>query len=81
MAEIATGTPLETVRKEHEAAAANDEVWGVPTFIASGQAAFVRLMTTPDGDTELARRTVERIFDMLTGWPELNEFKHTSLAR
>ena len=81
MTEIATGAPLDTVRKEHEAAVADAEVWGVPTFMAGGQAAFVRLMTTPEGDTESARRTVERIVDMLTGWPELNEFKHTSLAR
>ena len=81
LAEIATGAPLETVRKEHEAAVANDEVWGVPTFIAGGRAAFVRLMTTAEGDGELARRNVERVVDMLTGWPELNEFKHTSLAR
>jgi protein-disulfide isomerase-like protein with CxxC motif len=79
--EIATGAPLETVRKEHEAAVANDDVWGVPTFIAGDRAAFVRLMAPADGDAEVARRTVERIVDMLTGWPELNEFKHTSLAR
>ena len=25
--------------------------------------------------------TVERIVDLLTGWPELNEFKHTSIPR
>jgi hypothetical protein len=81
LAEIATGATLETVRKEHEASVADADVWGVPTFIAGGQAAFVRLMTTPDGDAELARRRIERIIDMLTGWPELNEFKHTRLAR
>jgi len=81
LAEIATGAPLETVRKEHEAAVANNEVWGVPTFIADDRAAFVRLMATAEGDSELARHTVERIVDMLQGWPELNEFKHTSLAR
>jgi len=81
LAEIATGAPLETVRKEHEASVASDEVWGVPTFIAGEKAAFVRLMTTAEGDPAVARRSVERIVDTLTGWPELNEFKHTSLAR
>ena len=81
LAEIATGAPLETVRKEHEASVASDEVWGVPTFIAGEKASFVRLMATPDGDAAVARRTVERIVDLLTGWPELNEFKHTSLSR
>jgi len=81
LAEIATGAPLETVRKEHEASVASDEVWGVPTFIAGEKAAFVRLMTTAEGDPAVARRSIERIVDTLTGWPELNEFKHTSLAR
>ena len=41
----------------------------------------MRLMATPEGDAAVARRTVERIVDLLTGWPELNEFKHTSLSR
>jgi 2-hydroxychromene-2-carboxylate isomerase len=80
-AEISSGVPLETIRKEHEAAVASHEVWGVPTFMTGERASFVRLMTTPDGDAAVARRTVERIIDMLTGWPELNEFKHTSLSR
>ena len=81
LAEIATGAPLETVRKEHEAWAASHDVWGVPTFIAGDRAAFVRLMEVPNGDEALARSTIERIVDMLKGWPDLNEFKHTSLSR
>jgi hypothetical protein len=28
----------------------------------------------------VARATVERVLD-LTGWPNLNEFKHTSIPR
>jgi hypothetical protein len=60
---------------------ANHEVWGVPTFILGEHAAFVRLMDLPNGDTELARTTIERIIDMLDQWPQLNEFKHTSLTR
>ena len=55
-------------------------MWGVPTFIVDDQAAFVRFMNRPDGDGEVARRTVERVVDLL-GWPELNEFKHTSIPR
>ncbi|MGH2683944.1 MAG: DsbA family protein, partial [Actinomycetota bacterium] len=79
--QIADGWPLETIRKEHESAASNLEVWGVPTFMAADRAAFVRLMERPGGDAAVARTTIERILDMLIGWPELNEFKHTSLAR
>jgi hypothetical protein len=32
-------------------------------------------------DAADARRSVERIVEMLAGWPSLNEFKHTSLDR
>ena len=78
-ATIAAGEPLDTVRKEHEAAARDNEVWGVPTFIAADRAAFVRLMESPTGDAD-AIATVERIVTLLADWPALNEFKHTSLA-
>jgi 2-hydroxychromene-2-carboxylate isomerase len=78
--EIASGRPLETVRREHEAVATDLDVWGVPTFMAGGRAAFVRLMELP-ADAADARRNVERCVEMLAGWPSLNEFKHTSLER
>jgi hypothetical protein len=80
-AEIATGAPLETVRDEHTVAADDNDVWGVPTFVSGDKAVFVRLMQRPQGDGELARRTIDRVVDLLEGFPELNEFKHTSLKR
>ena len=79
-AEIATGQPLATIKAEHTAYAASHDVWGVPTFIVDDQAAFVRFMHRPAGDGEVARRTIERAVDLL-GWPDLNEFKHTSIPR
>src|SRR3954469_21371592 len=36
------GGPLETFRKEHERGVADHHVFGVPTFITGGRAAFVR---------------------------------------
>jgi 2-hydroxychromene-2-carboxylate isomerase len=81
LAEIDGGEPLEIVRKEHEAAVRDFDVWGVPTVIAGQGASFVRLMSDAGGDPVTAHRTVERIVDLLTGWPDLNEFKHTSLQR
>jgi hypothetical protein len=80
-AEIADGAPLDTVRKEHEAAALDHDVWGVPTFIVGDQAVFVRLTTDSAGDGELARTRIDRILDLAAGYPELNEFKHTSIPR
>lgn len=80
-AEIQQGWPLETFRKEHEAAAAGSEMWGVPTFVKGGEAVFVRLMNRPEGDGGLATSTIERLVDLVGGWPELNELKHTSIPR
>jgi hypothetical protein len=79
--EIEAGWPLAQLRKEHTEAADNHDVWGVPTFIAGDQAAFVRLTNRPGDDAALARRTIERVVDLLGDWPELNEFKHTSISR
>ncbi|MDQ6837180.1 MAG: DsbA family protein [Actinomycetota bacterium] len=81
MADIDDGWPLETFRKEHVTAVDELEVFGVPTFIAGGQAAFVRLLERPLGDPDVARSTIERILSLLQGWPELNEFKHTRVGR
>jgi protein-disulfide isomerase-like protein with CxxC motif len=79
--EIADEWPLEQFRKEHEAAASEHRVWGVPTFIQDNQSVFVRLMTRPAGDTALATKTIDRVVELLNGFPELNEFKHTSIPR
>jgi hypothetical protein len=80
-AEVEAGWPLDTYRKEHEAAEGDYRVFGVPTFIADGQAVFVRLMSRPRGAGDLARTTIERTLDLLSGWGDLNEFKHTRIPR
>ncbi len=80
-AEVASGKPLQMVRDEHTAAADDHNVWGVPTFVQGEESVFVRLMTRPKGDAELAERTIDRVVDLLGGFPELNEYKHTSLKR
>jgi predicted DsbA family dithiol-disulfide isomerase len=79
--DIAGGAPLKTFRQAHEQAVGDHHVFGVPTFIADGRAVFVRVMDRPGDDAAQATRTIERTLDLLTGWPELNEFKHTSIAR
>lgn len=78
---VDTGEPLETFRKEHERAVVDHAVFGVPTVIAGDQAVFIRMMHRPRGDAELAVRTVEQAVRLVTGWPELNEFKHTTIPR
>ena len=80
-AEVDGGAPLAAYRKAHEHAETEYRVFGVPTFIADDRAVFVRLMTRPEGDAELATATIERVLDTLTGFPELNEFKYTKIPR
>lgn len=77
---IDSGEALQTVRKEHDAAVADVNVWGVPTFVLGNRAVFVRLMESPRDDAD-GRATVERILDTMTGWVDLNEFKYTSIPR
>jgi len=78
--EIASGRPLQRVKEEHTKAADQHKVWGVPTFVQHGESVFIRFMNRPEGDGALATKTIERALDLLT-WPELNEFKHTSIPR
>jgi len=81
LAEIATGNPIATVQQAHEAAAKDHQVWGVPTFIIGDRAVFVRLMDRPQGDIARATRSIDRVLELLAGWPELNEYKYTSIPR
>jgi hypothetical protein len=81
MAEVDAGWPAKVVRDEHDRVVSELDVFGVPTFIAADSAAFVRLMTRPQGDGQVARDTIDRVLGLLDDHPELNEFKHTRLAR
>jgi hypothetical protein len=81
LAEIDSGWPLEVLREEHTEAVDGYQVFGVPTFISGERAVFVRLLDRPEDDAERATTSVDRVLDLLTGWPDLNEFKHTSLTR
>jgi protein-disulfide isomerase-like protein with CxxC motif len=80
---IDDGTALKQVKTEHEAMVASHNVWGVPTFVSGDEAVFVRIMDrAPVGtDQGLSRDTIERIVNLLDSWPNLNEFKHTSIKR
>lgn len=79
--EIAGGQPIATVQQEHEAAAKEHSVWGVPTFIQGDQATFVRLMDRPRGDGRHAKESIDRVLELQAEFPTLNEFKHTSIPR
>jgi hypothetical protein len=77
--EIADGWPVEVFRAEHEESVARHRVFGVPTFISEDQAVFIRLMNRPGGDADLARSTIDRVLDLITAHPEINEYKHTTV--
>jgi hypothetical protein len=79
LAEVDAGWPMEILRSEHSDAGERLHVFGVPTFMTRSDAVFVRLMHRPRGDVEVAVSTIERVLDLMSGWPDLNEFKHTVL--
>lgn len=76
---LSDGWPIQQFRREHEAAVAEHQVFGVPTFIVGHRAAFVRLMNRPQGDGPRARSTIGRVVDLIDSATELNELKHTSV--
>ncbi|MDP1795221.1 MAG: DsbA family protein [Acidimicrobiales bacterium] len=79
----AAGEPArnEQFRDIHQRAVKEHRVFGVPTFIVGEAATFVRLRQRPEGDNAGAIATIERIVTTMTGWPELNEFKWTSIPK
>lgn len=79
LGEVDAGWPLDVLAREHTEEVDRWQVFGVPTWIVGDAATFVRLMRRPASPEE-AIASVERIVDLITGWPELNEFKHTSLS-
>jgi protein-disulfide isomerase len=81
LSELASGWPLDQLRKEHEEAATGAGVWGVPTFVIGDAGVFVRVMTRPEGDPARARATIDRVLALMVDAPELNEFKYTSISR
>lgn len=81
LSEVDAGWPLDVLKAEHTEAVEARHVFGVPTFLSENSAVFVRLMNRPAGDGELATTTIERLLDLTSDWPELNEFKHTSILR
>ncbi|MGA2304466.1 MAG: DsbA family protein [Acidimicrobiales bacterium] len=81
LAEVEGGGPIEEIKRSHLLAVNEWSVFGVPTFVVDGRAVFVRLMSRPQGDAALARRTIEGIVRLVDEQPDLNEFKYTTLER
>jgi hypothetical protein len=81
LSEVDAGWPLDVLKAEHTESVQELQAFGVPTFITPDAAVFVRLMHRPAGDGELGRTTIERVLDLMAGFPELNEFKHTKILR
>ncbi len=81
LSEIAAGWPLDVLKAEHSDAAGRLSVFGVPTFIKGERAVFIRLLDRPGDDSTRAITTVNRVLDLISEWPELNEFKYTAIPR
>ncbi len=71
---VASGVPAKTLAAEHTRLVEDHAVFGVPTFIADGEAVFVRFMerhTLADLDKVIG----------MVGWANVNEFKRTRVPR
>jgi len=79
LAVLEDGGFLRQLREEHERAVADHEVWGVPTFIGSDRAVFVRILDRHEGDIPDSIDRIERIMTLVDGFPDLHEFKQTDL--
>src|SRR6516165_4500452 len=79
LSELDAGGPLDVLKAEHTESVQELQAFGVPTFITPDAAVFVRLMTRPASDGALGQTTIERVLDVMAGFPELNEFKHTKI--
>ena len=80
-ADTASGRTMKVFKEAHEKGVNEYGVFGVPTFVAEGQAVFIRVMHRPSDNAQDSITTIERLLDLTTGWPDLNEFKHTNIPR
>ena len=77
---VAGGGPAAALAADHSWGADGSRVFGVPTFVTDRRAVFVRLMNRPGSPTE-ARETLDRVLAIVEDWPDLNEFKATTIPR
>ncbi len=76
---VDTGEFLATLRAEHETNVDTHEVFGVPTIITGQRAVFLRLLDRPGDEGAVGRDRIERVVELLDGFPELHEFKQVDL--
>ena len=81
LSEVDAGWPLDVLKAEHTDTAGRLSVFGVPTFIRGDRAVFIRLLDRPGDDSARAITSINRVLDLISEWPELNEFKYTSIPR
>jgi 2-hydroxychromene-2-carboxylate isomerase len=77
---VATGRSASALAADHTWAVDRHRVFGVPTFVTDRRAVFARLMQRPAAP-ESARATLDRVLALVDDWPELNEFKTTTIPR
>lgn len=77
-ADLASGRPFEALGAAHEELS-RSSVFGVPTFLLGDAAVFVRYMTSAGDDDAASVGVIDSILALISGQPELNEFKYTSI--
>jgi len=57
------------------------EAFGVPTFVVNDDATFVRYMTSPTDNPYDSIKIIDSLVTLMVNDVDLNEFKHTRIAR
>lgn len=77
---VDAGDPYAELGRAFRRLAEDHAVFGVPTFVADGEAVFVRLMSRP-ADAADATSTITDVVTRLVEDRRLNEFKRTRIPR
>jgi len=80
---VATGAPRRVIADAWIHYHDDLDVFGVPTFVLDdADATFIRLMHGPDQeDRAKSQAVISQLLDLIALQPEINELKHTRLAR
>ena len=81
LADVESGAPIEQIQRVARAGCLGVERVRRADLHVERRAVFVRLMSRPEGDAALARRTIDGVVELMEEQPDLNEFKYTTLSQ
>jgi hypothetical protein len=78
---VATGKAKREIAEVWTKRTSEQQVFGVPTFFVGDAAVFIRYMERATGDAQASTELIAELVSMIERRPQINEFKHTTIAR